>query len=183
MPAQSSDLGGIEDICAVYAYHRRATIGRDALSLGGCRVSALVDREITGNCPLGSAYGFSGLIEFGGHVEIVNGWGSPIDTIETDKRINLEVSEVEVDVNGVKTNEEVDEDFLLLFGHMFQKCLSPDVTGGERSGNADVEPKGFGVNITNVDTALVSEENRITLAIGVDAYVEFGVRGMRKEWL
>ena len=113
----------------------------------------------------------------------MNGGGSAVDTIKTDQRIDFEVSEVEVDVDGVETNKEVDEDFLLLFGHMFKKCLSPDDTRGEWSGNADIKPKGFCVDVTNVDTTLVGEENGITLAVGVDAHVEFGVRGMRKEWL
>jgi len=163
------------DVCAVYAYHRRTTISGDGFALGGCDVGTFVDREITGNCPLGSAYGFGGLIEFGGHVEIVDGGGSTVDTIETDQGVNLEVSEVEVDVDGVEANEEIDEYFLLLFGNVFEKGLSPDVTGGERSGNADIKPKGFGVDITNVDTTLMSEEDRITLTVGVDAYVEFGI--------
>ena len=113
----------------------------------------------------------------------MNGGGSAVDTIKTDQRIDFEVSEVEVDVDGVETNKEVDEDFLLLFGHMFEKCLSPDVTRGKGSGNANIKPKGFCVDVTNVDTTLMGEENGITLAVGVDAHVEFGVRGMRKERL
>jgi hypothetical protein len=102
-------------------------------------------------------------------------WGSTVDTIETDQGVDLEVSEVEVDVDGVETDEEVDENFFFLFGYMFQKSLSPDVTRWERCGNADIKPKGFGVDIANVDTTLVSEEDRIALTVGVDAYVEFGI--------
>lgn len=180
---RSSNLDGIEDICAEYAYHRRATISGDSVPLGGCRVSTFIDREVTGNCPLGSAYGLGCLVEFGGHIEIVDGRGSAVDTIKADKGVDFEVSKVEVDVNGVESNQEVDEGFLLLFRYMFEKGLSPDVTRGEGGGNADIEPKGFGVNITNIDTTLVSEEDRITLTIGVDAYVELGVRWMRKERL
>ena len=111
----------------------------------------------------------------------MDGRGSAVDTIKTDKGVDFEVSKVEVDVNGVESNEEVDEGFLLLFRYMFEKGFSPDITRGEGSGNADIEPKGFGVNVTNIDTTLVSEEDGITLTIGVDAYVELGVRGMRKE--
>ena len=158
-----------------YAYHRRATISGDGFALGGCGVGTFVDREITGNCPLGSAYRFCSLIEFGGHVEVMDGGGSTIDTVETNQGVDLEVREVEVDVDGVETDEEVDEDFLLLSGYMFEKGLSPDVTGGECSGDADVKSKGFGVDITNVDTTLVSEEDRVALTVGVYAHVEFGV--------
>jgi hypothetical protein len=101
-------------------------------------------------------------------------WGT-VDTVKTNQGVNFEVGEVEVNVDRVETDEEVDEDFLLLFGYVFKESLGPNVAWGERSGNANIEPKGFGVNITNVDTTLVSEENGITLTVGVDAYVELGV--------
>ena len=163
------------DICAVYAYHWGATISGDGFALGRRSVGTIVDREITGNCPLGSAYGFGGLIEFGGHIEIVDGGGSTIDTIETDQGVDLEVREVEVDVDRVETGEEVDEYFLLLFGYMFEKGLGPYVTRGERRGNSDIEPKSFSIDITNIDTTLVGEEDRITLTVGIDTHVKFGV--------
>ena len=174
MPS-SLDLGETNDICAIYAYHWGTAISGDGFALRGRRICTIVDREIAGNCPLWSAYGLGGLIEFGGHIKIVDGRRSTVDTIETDQGVDLEVSEVEVDVDGVETNEEVHEYFLLIFGHVFEKGLSPDVARGERSGNADVEPKGFRVDVTNVDTTLVSEEDRITLTVRVDAHVELGV--------
>lgn len=105
----------------------------------------------------------------------MDGWRCTVDTIKTDQRVNLEVSEVEVNVNGVETDEEVDKDFLLLLRYMFQESLSPDIARRERGGNTDVESKGFGIDITNVDTTLVSEENRIPLTVRVDAYVKLGV--------
>jgi len=90
---------------------------------------------------------------------------------------------MEVDVNGIEANEEVDEDLLLLFRYMFEESLRPDVARGERSSNADIKPKSFGVHITDIDATLMSEENGITLTIGVDAYIELGIGGMREEWL
>ena len=59
----------------------------------------------------------------------MDGCGSPVDAVKTDEEIDIEVSKVEVDVNQVETNEEVNEDFLLLFGYMFQKCLGSDAWG------------------------------------------------------
>lgn len=105
----------------------------------------------------------------------MDGGGSAIDPIETDQGVDLEVSEVEVDVDRVEADEEVDEDFLLLSGYVFEKGLSPDVTRWELSGDANIKPKGFSIDITDVDTTLVSEEDRIALTVGVDAHVEFGV--------
>ena len=149
----------------MYAYHRRATISGDSLAHGGRRVGTIVDREVSGNCPFGSTYGLGGLIELGCHIEIVDCGGSTVDTIETDQGVDFKVGEVEVDVDGVKAGEEIYEYFLLLFGYVFEKGLSPHVTGREWSGNANIKPKGFGVDIANVDTTLVSEKDRITLAV------------------
>ena len=61
----------------------------------------------------------------------MDGCGSPVDAVKTDEEIDIEVSKVEADVNQVETNEEVNEDFLLLFGYMFQKCLGSDATEGK----------------------------------------------------
>ena len=94
-----SDLGEFGSICAAYAYHRGATISRDGFALGSSCVGTIVDREITSDCPLGSAYRLGGLVEFGGHIEIVDGWWCAVDTIKADQRVNLEISEVEVNVN------------------------------------------------------------------------------------
>ena len=48
---------------------------------------------------------------------------------------------------------------------MFEESLSPGLARGERSGDTNIEPKGFGVDITNIYTTLVGEENRITLTV------------------
>ena len=176
-----SDIDEIQNIRALCAYHRRATVSGDRFTLGSCSIGTIVDGEVTSDCPLGSAYGLSSLVKFGSHVEVMDGWGSTVDTIKADQGVNLEVGEVEIDINRVETNEEVDEDFLLFFRHMLEESLGPNVARGERRGNADIEPKGLGVNITNIDATLVSEENRIALTVGVDAYVELGIRGVRKE--
>lgn len=39
--------------------------------------------------------------------------------------------------------------------------------------NVDIEAQGFFIDITNIDTPLVVEENNITLALRVDAHVSF----------
>lgn len=53
------------------------------------------------------------LVELGGHIEVADLRLLPIDTIE-DEGVDLEVSEVEVDVDAVETGEEVQEGVLLL---------------------------------------------------------------------
>jgi len=133
-----------------YAYHRRATIRGNGFAFGGCGVGTFVDRGTVGSCLLASAYGFGGLIEFGGHVEIVDGGRST--------RTDQGVGEAEVDVaEERRMRKSANISFFSPGTHLRR------VSGG-------TEPKGFGI-----DTTLVSEEERITLAVGVDAHVEFGV--------
>ncbi len=85
----------------------------------------LVDRKITCNRPFGSANRVSGLIELSCHVKVVNRGLTAVDTVETDKRVDLEVGKVEVDIDGVETNEEIDKSSLLLRRDMLEK------SGGE----------------------------------------------------
>jgi len=55
----------------------------------------------------------------------VNRGLTAVDTVETDKRVDLEVGKVEVDIDGVETNEEIDKSSLLLRRDMLEK------SGGE----------------------------------------------------
>jgi hypothetical protein len=48
------------------------------------------------------------LIEFSCHIEIVDSGLTTINSVEADQRVNLEVSEVEVNIYGVEATEEVD---------------------------------------------------------------------------
>ena len=85
----------------------------------------LVDSEITCNRPFGSADRVGGLIKFGCHVKVVDRGLTAVDTVETDERVDLEVGEVEIDIDGVETNEEIDKGVLLFGGDMLEK------SGGE----------------------------------------------------
>jgi hypothetical protein len=88
-----------------------------------------------------------------------------IDTIETDERVNLEVSKVEVNINGVKADEEVNESIPLFRRNMLEKSGSELLARWERLADEDVEFKRFGVDITNIDTAFMGEEDGIALAL------------------
>lgn len=120
----------------VQAYHGRSTVSRDALALGqGGRV---VDCEVTCNRPFGSADRIGGLVELGRHVEVVNRGLTAVDTVKTDERVDLEVGKVEVDIDGVETNEEIDKSGLFLGGNMLQKMGGELVARGERLANEDI---------------------------------------------
>ena len=68
--------------------HGRTTVGLDTGSVGGDG-----GRSVTRDGPLGSTEEIGGLVELGGHVEVVNLRSLAIDTIHADKRVDLEVGD------------------------------------------------------------------------------------------
>lgn len=106
-----------------------------------------------------------------------------VDGIETDERVNLEVGKVEVDVDGVKADEEVDEGFLLLCGDVREEGGRDGAAGGKRCVDGDVEFEGFGIYVTDVYAAFVGEKDGVALASGVDADVVLRMRRVGEERL
>ena len=143
----------------------------------------LVDRKVTCNRPLGTADRLGSLIELRRHIEVVDGGLTAVDTIKDDERVNFEVGEVEVDVNGVEADEEVDEGLLLCGGDVLEERVRDHLAGGEGGVDGDLELEGLRVDITNVDTTFVGEEDVGALTSGVDADVVFGIRRVGKEGL
>jgi hypothetical protein len=92
-----------------------------------------------------------------------------IDTVEADKRIDLEVGKVEVNIDGVKADEEVDESIPLFGRNVLEKSGSELLARRERLVDENVELKCFGIDITNIDTTFMGEKDRITLALGCNA--------------
>jgi hypothetical protein len=121
------------------------------------------------------------LIEFSGHVKVVNSGLATINSIKDDERVNFKVGEVKVDVNGVEADEEVDEGILLLGRDMSEEGSGDIITGGEWLVDRDIKDESFGIDVTDVNTTLVSEENAVALALRINADVVFSVRGMREE--
>jgi hypothetical protein len=164
-------------------YHRRATVSGNLSTCSGGRASRLVDREVASNSPLRAADALRSLVKLGGHVEVVDGRRLAVLAIENDQRVDLEVREVEVGVDRVEADEEVDEGLLLLLGDVGEKRRLDLVPGGEGGADGDGESECLGVDIANVDTTLVGEEDAIALTLGGDADVEFGVGRVREEGL
>jgi hypothetical protein len=48
------------------------------------------------------------LIEFSCHIEIVDSGLTAVNGVKANQRVNLEVSKVEVNINGVEATKEVD---------------------------------------------------------------------------
>ena len=98
-----------------------------------------------------------------------------VNSIENDERVDLKVGEVEVNVDRVEADEEVDKSLLLCGGNMLEEGVGDDLPGREGLADGDVELKSLSVDITDVDTTLVCEQDSISLTQGVDADIVFCV--------
>ena len=66
---------------------------------------------------------------------------------------------------------------------MDQESRGDGFSRGERSADREVQRQSLSIHITNVDTTLVSKENGVTLTLGGDADIVFGVGWVREERL
>jgi hypothetical protein len=104
------------------------------------------------------------LIELGSEIEEVNFCGCSLSVGNDDKRVDLQVGELAIDVDGIETGDEIYEDVVHTLGDFLEECGSNLVVGGilcEIDGNEEFF--GFGINVTNVNTALVREEDPVAL--------------------
>ena len=137
--------------------------------------AGLVDGHVSRDSPLRPADRVSSLVELGRHIEVVDRGLAAIDGIEADQGVDLEVSEMEVDIDGVKADEEVHEGLLLGGGNVLEQGRRELLARREWLADRNVELECLGVNIANVDTTFVGEEDGVTLTLGVDADVILGV--------
>lgn len=105
------------------------------------------------------------------------------DAIEADERIDFEIGKVEIDVDRVETDEEIDEGILLRLGHVCKERLLDICAGWEGCADEDGESESFGIDVADIDAALMREEDFVAVTVRVDAYVEFCVGRVWKEGL
>lgn len=79
------------------------------------------------------------MVKFSGHIKIANLWLATVNTVEHDERIDFEVSEVEVDIDAIQTNQEIDEGVFFLGWDVFEESIGNDVTRWEWLVDRDVE--------------------------------------------
>jgi hypothetical protein len=58
---------------------------------------------------------------------------------------------------------------------VFEESSSDPVATRERLANENVQLERLGVDISNIDTTFVGEENTVTLALGCDADIIFRI--------
>ena len=168
----------------VSPHHRRAAVSRDRLALGSRRLrTGLVHRQVARDRPLGTAERLCGLVQLRRHVEVVDRRLAAIDAIEADKRVDFEVCEVEVNVDGVEADEEVDERLLLRLGYVLEQGVGDGLARGDRLVHADLEGQRLRIDVANINASLVRKEDIVAITVRVDADVVLGVGRMREEGL
>jgi len=83
---------------------------------------------------------------------------------DNDERVDLEVRELAVDVDGIQASDEVDEDVVNALGDLLEESGSNLLVGrvlGQVDGNQEL--LSLGVDIANVNTTLVGEEDPVAL--------------------
>lgn len=147
--------------------HWRASVDGD-LAIGAGESRKAKSSGAAGNGPLDTALKLGSLVELGRQVEEVNLGRGGVGVGDDDERVDLEVGELAVDVDGVQPGDEVDEDVVDTLGDLLQESGGNLLVGGVLSEvDGDEELLSLCVDITNVDTTLVSEEDPVTLWSGV----------------
>jgi len=145
--------------------HWRTSVNVD-LAVGGSQGGQAQRGRTAGDGPLSAALELGSLIELSREVEEVNLGGGGIGVGDDHERVNLEVGELAVNVDGVQAGDEVHQDVVDTLGHLGQQCGGNLLVGGVvLEVHGDEQLLSLGVNITDVDTTLVGEENPVTLEI------------------
>lgn len=121
--------------------------------------------------------------ELGGHVQL-GGQIEYVDRVLGDhQRIDLQVGEVQLDVGLVEGCNEFGQTFALIgSGHFGQQTLL-DLGLAWHLIDGDVQFERFCVHIADVYAALVMKQNRIAIAMRVDAHIDLFAGLMRNERL
>jgi hypothetical protein len=169
----STSLGvHLSNVCLLLAHltterrgevHGRASVNRDLAVLGGTRGSAESSGR-AGNGPLDTALKLGGLVNLGGKIEEVDIGRCDLLVRDDDERVDLEVGELAVDVDGVQAGDEVNEDVVDTSGDLAEKALGDLLVAGVLlEVHGDEELLSLSVDIADLDTTLVVEQDPVAL--------------------
>lgn len=83
---------------------------------------------------------------------------------DDNERVDLEVGEVAVDVDGVQAADEIDEDVVDALGDLAQQGRGDLLVGGVLlEVDGDEKLLSLSIDITNVNTTLVGEQDPVAL--------------------
>lgn len=91
---------------------------------------------------------------------------------------------MELDVDGIETTDEVDESLLALVArNVLEEVLLDRLAVGKLAADGDQERERLGVDVADLYSSLVREEDHVALSDRVDANVELGIRRVGEEGL
>lgn len=114
--------------------------------------------------PLDTTLEVGGLVKLSSQIEEVDGSRCGIGVGDNNQGVDLKVGELAVYVDRVQAGDEVDEDIVDASGNLLEESSGDLLVGrelGEVNGNQEL--LSLLVDITNIDTTLVSEEDPVTL--------------------
>lgn len=164
-------LGNVGLLLAHFTAERRGELhGRTGvnvdLAVGGGNGGLAESGVGAGNGPLDTALELGGLVDLGGKIEEVDISGGDVGVGNDDEGVDLEVGELAVDVDGVEAGDEVNEDIVNTGGHLAEETLGDLLVAGVLLEiHGDQELLGLCVDIANLDTTLVVEENPVALTL------------------
>lgn len=143
--------------------HWRASIDGDLVVLGGDGGQAQSSGAASDG-PLDTALELSGLVKLGSQIEEVDLSRGGISVRDDDERIDLEVSELAVDVDSVEAGDEVNEDIVNTLRDLLQESSGNLVVGRVLAEvDGDEQLLGLRIDIADIDTTLVGEEDPVAL--------------------
>lgn len=169
----STSLGvHLSNVCLLLAHltaerrgevHGRTGVNRDLAVLGSTGGSAESSWR-AGNGPLDAALELGGLVNLRGKIEEVDIGRGDLLVGDDNQRVDLEVGELAVDVDGVQAGDEVNEHVVDTGGDLAEEALGDLLVAGILlEVHGDEELLSLSVNIADLDTTLVVEENPVAL--------------------
>jgi hypothetical protein len=144
--------------------HRRTGIDADLAVGPRGNVGKTQSSGRSGNSPLGTTLEIGSLVQLGSKIEEVDSGGGLVLVGDDNKGVDLKVGELAVDVDGIKSGDEVDKDVVDTLGNLLEESSGNLLVGGVLSEvDGDQELLSLGVNITDINTTLVGEEDPIAL--------------------
>jgi hypothetical protein len=96
----------------------------------------------------------------------VNLGGGSVGVRDDNQRVDLKVSELAVNVDGVEARDEVNQDIVNTLGDLAQQGCGDLLVGGVLlEVDGDQELLGLSIDITDINTTFVGEEDPVTLEL------------------
>ncbi|KAI6762873.1 hypothetical protein HG530_008853 [Fusarium avenaceum] len=144
--------------------HRRTGIDADLAVGTRGDVGKTQSSGRSGNSPLGTTLEVGSLVQLGSKIEEVDSGGGLVLVGDDNEGVDLKVGELAVDVDSIESGNEVDKDVVDTLGNLLEESSGNLLVGGVLGEvDGDQELLSLGVNITDINTTLVGEENPVAL--------------------